>query len=194
MGIKIFIIKPGILISQWIAGSGGTIPDGLIPARSDWTDVSKVTHFEFDFQKVGGGDSNNYKKKILPATKKQITAALRKTDEDRNFKDAFIGNRNDDNEAQKIMSALKYAISEWPTVAKGSGDIGRYSTIFRGPSTTSEYGGTFSALNSNGDYIWKFGTGFVRFTGLIRNFSWTEDHLNNIFISSLIMDSGNIPS
>jgi len=193
MGIKIYIIKPGILISQWIAGSGATIPEGLIPGRSNWTDVSKVTHFEFDFQQLGGGDSNNYRRKVLPATKKQITS-LRKTDEDRSFKDAFIGNRNDDNEAQKTLSALKYAISEWPAVAKGAGDIGRYSTLFRGSNTETEYGGTFSALNSNGDYIWKYGTGFVRFTGLIRNFSWTEDHLNNVFITQLVMDSGNIPA
>ena len=35
-------------------------------------------------------------------------------------------------------------------------------------------------LNSNGDYVWKFGTGFVRMTAMIRNFSWTEDVNNNL--------------
>lgn len=190
MGIKIFIIKPGILISQWIAGSGATIPDGRVSARSAWTNVSKVTHFEFDFESRAKKVTVIYKRRISPANRIQGTF-LRKIDRMVQYQEDHLGNFNDDG-AMKFEQALEYAVSEWPKTAKGSGDIGKYCTIVRGTSEGSEFGGTFSALNSNGDYVWKYNTGFVRFTGTIKDFSIGEDRTNNVVVKSVTIEGGNV--
>lgn len=190
MGIKIYVIKPGILISQWLTGSGATIPDGRVSARSAWTDVTKITHFEFDFEGRAKKVTSIYKRRISPGNRIQ-TVPLRKIDRMVQYRDDHLGNFNDDG-GLKFEQALEYAISEWGKIAKGSGDIGKYSTIVRGTSESSELGGTFTSVNSNGDYIWKFGTGFVRFTASIKDYSIDEDRTNNVIVKSLTLEGGNI--